>query len=91
MEFVKVNFRNILIVLILLIGIAVAVLVAQNQQIFKSRANATVVNFLSVKDESGNNINASKEGDRITVPAGTRSIQVQLDQQAVEDLTNSLP
>ncbi len=72
----KINLKAVLIIGLLSVGLAVTVLLVQNQQIFRSRANADA---LIITGNNGDNVNVegshkfNTEADSITISIKKKS------------------
>ena len=53
------NTRQIIILVILLLGLIIGVILVQKQQIFKSRADLNIGSNIEVTDPDGNQLNCS--------------------------------
>lgn len=75
MEYIRKNLRQLLIVFILFLGLAVGVYLVKNPKIFRSKANSKPADSLKVSDSDGKNIEklnpdeANEFGGNENVPA----------------------
>lgn len=86
MEQIKLSKKQIIILLILLLGLAVGLYLVQTKQIFKSRANTDIQNAVTVKDGNGNPIGPESDSDGPYYQVNTEDVNIQFDESELETL-----
>lgn len=90
MELIKQNLKTILLFAILAIGLIISLYLVQTKQIFKSKANATIFNSITVSelDQEGNaqRNNICQDNECQT---NSRKIRLKIDLKKLEELQNN--
>ncbi len=76
------DLKDIVIVILLLVGLILGVYSVQNPQIFQSQAESNLTNAFNIKDTNGNQINCTNN------VCTTRSLEVEVQLKDLSPLLN---
>ena len=88
MELIRQNYKTLIIILILLIGLILGIILVQRKQIFKSRANLDIFSSVTVSeiDQEGNEKGNICQQNQCNT--SSRRIKMKINLKQLEDLQN---